>query len=298
VSSFRFAFILVVLALIVAYPLRAADDDASGDVRVMSFNIRFGTAKDGENHWQRRKERVVETIKAFAPDLFGTQETLGFQRDYLAESLPGYEVLGVGRDDGGEKGEMMALYFKKDRFEELDSGHFWLSETPDVVGSKSWDSSLPRMVTWVKLRDKRATDAQPILFVNTHFDHMGKTARLESARLLRRKADELGKGCSIIITGDFNAGEGSDPYQALFGNDSAVVDTYRRTHPKREEDEGTFSGFRADSRQGARIDWIAVSKDWEVVDTQVDRTHHEGRTPSDHYPVNAVLKRPGKAPEQ
>jgi endonuclease/exonuclease/phosphatase family metal-dependent hydrolase len=129
-----------------------AGEDAVA-IRVMSFNIRYGTAADAENHWDKRKEFLLETIQNFDPDLLGTQETLAFQRDYLAEKLAGYGYLGIGRDDGMEQGEMMALYYRKDRFEKLDGGHFWLSETPEKIGSKSWDSSLPRMATWVKLKD-------------------------------------------------------------------------------------------------------------------------------------------------
>src|SRR5262249_3779128 len=151
------------------------------------------TAKDAENHWDKRKEFMVEVINKFGPDLLGTQETLSFQRNFLAERLPGYGCVGVGRDDGREKGEMMALYFKLDRFRKLDEGHFWLSETPETVGSKSWDSSLPRMVTWVKLEDKQIGDS-PLYFFNTHFDHMGPKARLSSARLLRQKIIELASG--------------------------------------------------------------------------------------------------------
>lgn len=268
-------------------------DEEGLEVRVMSFNVRYGTARDGENHWDRRKEFLLETIQNFDPDLLGTQETLGFQRDYLAEAMPGYGWLGVGRDDGQERGEMMALYFREERFEKLDGGHFWLSETPDVVGSKSWDSSLPRMVTWVKLRDKRAEDAPPILFLNTHFDHRGREARLESSRLIRRKVESMGEGCRVIVAGDFNAGEGSPPYQALFdeseGMESPLVDTYRVIHPERGDHEGTFSGFVATATRGPRIDWIGVSRDWQILSAEIDRTEREGRTPSDHFPITAVV---------
>jgi endonuclease/exonuclease/phosphatase family metal-dependent hydrolase len=272
----------------------AADEGA--DVRVMSFNIRYGTADDGENRWDLRKEFLIETIKVFDPDLLGTQETLGFQRDYLAEKLPQYDHLGVGRDDGKESGEMMALYYKRDRFEKLDGGHFWLSETPDSPGSKSWDSSLPRMVTWVKLRDRNAPSASPIAFFNTHFDHRGPEARLESARLIRRKLAEIGEGCSIIVTGDFNSGEGSEPYKALFdatdGQDSPVIDTFRTAHPEHGESEGTATGrFRASDTRGPRIDWIAAGRDWQMIEATIDRTSRDGRTPSDHFPVMAVLWR-------
>ena len=159
------------------------------------------------------------TVEAFSPDLLGTQETLAFQRDDLVGRLPGYATFGVGRTDGQEDGEMMSIFYRTDRFEKLDGGHFWLSESPDVVGSKSWDSSLPRMASWLKLRDKKNNGA--VWFVNTHFDHRGPEARLQSAKLIRRKVAELAGGQHAIVTGDFNAGADSDPYKALFGKASA-----------------------------------------------------------------------------
>jgi endonuclease/exonuclease/phosphatase family metal-dependent hydrolase len=291
-----FTFFLLFVVALVATPATGISAEEGADVRVMSFNIRYGTADDGENRWDLRKEFLVETIQAFNPDLLGTQETLGFQRDYLAERLPEYDFLGVGRDDGKEEGEMMALYYKRDRFEKLAGGHFWLSETPEAPGSKSWDSSLPRMVTWVKLRDRNAPSAQPIAFFNTHFDHRGPEARLESARLIRRQIAMIGKGSSIIVTGDFNSGEGSEPYQALFapaeGQDSPVVDTFRTAHPERGENEGTATGrFRAGDTGGPRIDWIAAGRTWQIVEATIDRTSRDGRTPSDHFPVMATLRR-------
>ncbi len=286
---------LAVVALMSSHVI--AQDNAPADVssiKVVSFNIRYGTAADGDNHWDKRREFLIETIKTMKPDLLGTQETLGFQRDYLASNLPDYNHLGVGRDDGKEAGEMMALYYLRERFEKIDGGHFWLSETPEVVGSKSWDSSLPRIVTWVKLNDRKQPDAPKILFMNTHFDHMGKTARLESARLIRRKLIELGEDCRLIVTGDFNADKQSPPYDALFAEaenqPSPVIDTYRATHPNRTTDEGTFSGFKSGTTKGARIDWIGVSSDWKIDSAEIDRTARDGRTPSDHYPVTATLK--------
>ncbi len=271
-----------------------AAEPTAGDVKVMSFNIRYGTAKDGENHWDKRKEFLAETVAAFDPDLLGTQETLGFQRDFLAKKLTGFDVLAAGRDDGKEKGEMMALYWRKARFEKQAGGHYWLSEKPDVAGSKSWDSSLPRMATWVKLKDKTKPNAKPVLFVNTHFDHIGKVARFESAKLIRDKIATLGEGCAVIVTGDFNSGEGSEPYKALFDPrekvESPVLDSYRMMHPKREPGDGTSTGFKAGVSRGSRIDWIGVSKDWKVIAAGIDRTERDGRTPSDHFPVTAVLR--------
>jgi endonuclease/exonuclease/phosphatase family metal-dependent hydrolase len=292
--------LLLILALSVPHglPVRAqiTSSPSPGEdvqVRVMSFNIRYGTASDGDNHWDRRREFLLETIRTFNPDLLGTQETLKFQRDWLAEKLPDYEVLGVGRNDGKDDGEMMALYFRRDRFECLDSGHFWLSETPDVIGSQSWDSALPRMVTWVRLRDRQQPDTAPVLFLNTHFDHKGPKARLESARLLRQRVESLRDGAAVVVSGDFNAGADSDPYRALFGEPdgaaSPLVDSYRVAHPSVATDEGTFSGFKASETKGARIDWIGVSRDWTVVNAAIDRTARDGRTPSDHCPVTAIL---------
>jgi len=272
--------------------------EQSGDdgnlIRVMSFNIRYGTANDGVNHWTKRKEFLVETIAAFGPDLLGTQETLLEQRDYIQTKLVGYDSFGVGRDDGKEHGEMAAVFYRSARFEKLDGGHFWLSETPDTVGSKGWDAALPRIATWVKLKDLKNADSKPILFLNTHFDHVGKKARVESAHLIRRKTGELGQGCNLVVTGDFNAEVDSEPYAALFANAagqaSSVLDTFRVVSPKGSGDEGTFSGFKAKQTAGTRIDWIGCSRNWRVRSSTIDRTERDGRTPSDHFPVTAILE--------
>lgn len=282
--------LLIVATWAVLWPSFAS----AADLRVMSFNIRYGTASDGENHWDQRKVFLVETIQKFAPDLLGTQETLGFQRDYLAEKLIGYEAIGVGRDHGDERGEMTAVLFRTERFEKLAVGHFWLSETPEVPGSKSWDTSLTRMVTWVKLKDLKATPPEELFFFNTHFDHRGEVARQESARLIRRRIATVAGATPTVLTGDFNAGEGSPPYQALFVEEGAVklLDTYRTHFPQKQAEEGTFSDFNASETQGTRIDWIACTRHWKVAEAGIDRTAKEGRTPSDHFPVTAVLAQP------
>jgi endonuclease/exonuclease/phosphatase family metal-dependent hydrolase len=275
---------------VVALFAPVADAD---DLRVMSFNIRYGTADDGDNHWDNRREFLIETIRDFEPDLLGTQETLGFQKDYIADRLTEFESFGVGRDRGDDEGEMTAVFFRRDRFEKLDGGHFWLSETPDVPGSISWDSSLTRMVSWLKLRDLAADGETELFFFNTHFDHRGVQARLESAKLLRRMIDEITGDSPVIVTGDFNAGEGSEPYQALFEVDTFRVrlrDTFRELHTERGREEGTFSGFAADNITGDRIDWIGCSEHWTINSAEIDRTTREVHTPSDHWPVEAVLE--------
>ncbi len=271
-----------------AMPLSAQED---GDLRVMSFNVRLGVADDGANSWEHRKSLLAKTIQDFDPDLLGTQETWGFQAEYLLDQLPGRAYLGWDRQPGSDDGEQCGLLYRTARFEKASAGQFWLSETPEVPGSKSWDSSLPRVVAWVELRDRRRPGAR-LFFFNTHFDHRGPEARRESARLLRARLRELGSSDAWIVTGDFNCPEASPPYQALVGAGSdglTVVDSYRSLHRRREEGEGTFGGFTG-NRSGGRIDWVLHSTTLETVSAAIDRTEEGGRFPSDHYPVTAVLR--------
>lgn len=258
-------------------------------IRVSTFNIRFATADDKENHWDLRQGALLDAIKDFDADILATQETLAVQRDFIVKNLPHYAAVAVGRDDGKDAGEMTATFYRKDRFDLLDSGHFWLSETPEVPGSKSWDTAITRMATWMKLRDRRSARSRPILVINTHFDHVGKTARLESAKLIARRAQELGGDCSTIILGDFNCTEDDAPYRAL--QIPGVFDAYRTAVPKRSKNEATFQAFDASKTAGNRIDWILCSEDFEVLSAQIDRAKRRGRLPSDHFAVNAVLDR-------
>ena len=187
-------------------------------LRVLSFNIRYGTADDGTNRWSYRRDLVIQTIRANAPDVIGMQEVLAFQADELRQALPEYEYVGVGRDDGVRGGEAVPIMFKRERFVPVDLGHIWLSPQPDQPGLCGWDAACPRMITWVRLGFRKYPLNSFYVF-NTHFDHHGERARLESAKLLRRATDALG-GKPLIVMGDFNCGPGSPPY--------AVPDCRRR----------------------------------------------------------------------
>ena len=277
----------------------APADSTRITLRIMSFNLRYGTVGDGENAWEFRRQLVRDTILAFSPDVLGTQECLAFQAEFLQGQFPDYGFVGAGRDDGDRAGEMCAIFFRRDRYDPLASGHFWLSETPDRPGSKSWDSALPRMVSWVKLRAKGDTSLTFCIF-NTHFDHRGRTARRESARLLRRQALAIAQGSPLIFTGDFNAPanlQAKGPYRELISSatpsdpvsDPGFLDTYRIRHPRPERDEGTFNGFTG-ATTGQRIDWIVVTPHCDVLDAAIVRIHKAGRYPSDHFPVTAVLR--------
>ena len=256
------------------------------DLKVMSFNIRLGVANDGENHWDKRKELVFKTIKNFGPDLLGLQEVWHMQEEYLKNKLSDYAYYGRSRRTKPREGEQCAVMFRKDRFEMVKGRTFWLSETPDVVESKSWDSSLPRIANWTLLRDKKNNQSE-VFFINTHFDHKGKESRKQAALLLKRRIQELKEGVQVIITGDFNAREDSDPYLGLVGG--KILDTYRTAHKSRTEEESTLSGWNGRT-SGNRIDWVLCSRNYRVLSAQIDRTEFSGRYPSDHYPVTAILR--------
>ncbi len=276
---------LLLLLLPLTSSLAAADP-----LRVMSFNLRYGSANDGDNHWDLRRENLLTTIADFAPDLLGTQETLQFQADYVAEQLPQYSYFGRSRMK--TPNEHCGIFYRTERFTWLAGGHFWLSETPEVPESLSWDSSLPRMASWVLLSDKQRELAPAVLFINTHFDHRGAQARLQSATTIRQRIAALAaiaNNPQVIVTGDFNTGTDSEPYRALLQDNDSLQDTYHVLHPEQTSEQGTFNGF-AGKTNGERIDWILASPSLQVLSADIDRRSFAGRNPSDHFPVTAVLQ--------
>ena len=260
-------------------------EDGSEQLRVMSFNIRYGLAKDGDNSWPNRDSFVADVAKEFRPDLLGIQEAMGFQADYLKQQMPDWKYFGTSRD-ANNQGEQCGIFVRASRFEILNDGQFWLSETPDIKFSKSWDSSLPRIATWVHLKDK--VTGKNIVYLNTHFDHRGAEARLKSAQIIREFVDKRKKNHTIIVTGDFNCGVQSLPYNALLATDR-LNDTWQTAHPTKTMKEGTFNGFQGKD-DGARIDWVLCSPSFSVIEAVIVKTSRNGKFPSDHFPVTAVLK--------
>lgn len=270
----------------------AQESERRPPIKVMSFNIRYGTASDGHNSWNFRQHLVEDTIRLYGPDLLGTQETLKFQADWIREKFPEYGFHGVGRDDGKEAGEYCAIFYRKDRFEVINSGHMWLSETPDVPGSKSWDAALPRMLSWVALRDMDDPTQPAMVFSNTHFDHRGREARLKSAELIRSRFEQMPEDAPVIIVGDFNTTSRRAPYACLVceGEDTRpLVDSYIAIHPEASKNEATFSAWR-NRREGERIDWVLHSRHFNTLNAGIDYTQEDDRNPSDHYPVWANLR--------
>lgn len=181
-------------------------------INTMSFNIRYDQPKDAEQNWHNRKENVIRMLNFYDLDIIGMQEVLVSQLNYMKEHLPEYGVVGVGRNDGKEKGEFSPVFYRKDRFKMVKTETFWLSDTPDKV-SKGWDASLPRIATWTILQDKNT--GKEVLFINTHFDHRGVQARIESAKLLKSKILLLAEERPVILTGDFNSVPDSEAIKHL-----------------------------------------------------------------------------------
>ncbi|CAN5591638.1 endonuclease/exonuclease/phosphatase family protein [soil metagenome] len=266
----------------------------SRDLRVMSFNLRCPTFIDGWNYWPFRKELLVQTIRGFEPDVLGTQECVSSQADYLQEQLPDYEFVGAGRDDGKRGGEMCGVFFRRSRFEKLDSGHFWLSQSPEKPGSRSWGAFWSRMVTWTKLRQRDS--GQTFCLFNTHFEVFSGKARVESAGLLRSKMRSIAGERPAIVTGDFNDVPESETYRALTigGNsttDPKLTDTFRAAHPQLTSEECTMHSFSGKQR-GPRIDWILTSSSVQTIAATINRNKAGLRYPSDHFPVEAILRLP------
>jgi endonuclease/exonuclease/phosphatase family metal-dependent hydrolase len=260
-------------------------------IRVMSFNIRCANYDDGENSWENRKSLVLARIRAFQPDLLGIQECRDdAQAGFLKSNLKEYQFYGVQRGGAGDTAlEMAPILFLKASFQIIQSGHFWLSETPEILGSKSWDSVFARTATWVQLLHRNS--GRTLFFLNTHFDYQ-PIAINGATRLLRQWVERTVLQYPLILTGDFNADKNSSAYQCLTA-DHLLFDVHRQVLSS-GEDEPTFHGF-GQKTELSPIDWILASKNFEVVTTSVDTFHEGNRYPSDHYPILAVLKLEGKS---
>jgi endonuclease/exonuclease/phosphatase family metal-dependent hydrolase len=265
----------------------------SSTINIMTFNIRFANPDDGYNYWNNRTDLVKSMIQYHEADIIGLQEAMKVQLDDFTKMLPNYEWFGVCRTDGSTNpnpdNEFSAILYRNDRFERLDGATFWLSETPDKVGSKAWDAALPRIVTWAKFRDKQS--GKTFFHVNTHFDHVGVKAREESAKLILEKIASIAKDAPVVLTGDFNCNETEAPYRAItntsdkrFLKDAMLISKTPHHGPL-----STWSGFNFPGVPGRRIDFIFVNDKIQVQKHAILAESWSGRFPSDHLPVLAKL---------
>jgi endonuclease/exonuclease/phosphatase family metal-dependent hydrolase len=277
-----FFVLLLMFALFNAISLFGQDDVP---IRVMTFNIRYDNPEDGINRWDNRKSMV--TVLSDSSDIFGMQEVLFQQLDDIWASLSGYRMVGVGREDGKTKGEYAPIFYNADRFRTLDQGTFWLSPTPKDTASVGWDAALTRICTWGKFREW--SSGLEFYFLNTHFDHMGDTARVESARLIVDFINKETNDLPVILTGDFNSTSKDEPYSILTNPENGLKDVCQSDISLNACNEGTFNGFGSEN-DPQRIDMIFFKGRWEVGSYKVLKIKEDDVFISDHWPVVAEFK--------
>ncbi|CAF0897289.1 unnamed protein product [Rotaria sordida] len=265
-----------------------SSQQCTSSFRLMTYNIRCDTIFDGKNQWHRRKNRVINLIRHYSPDLLGVQEPVPQQMTDLQTELSNYGSYGVGRNDGRDSGEFCSIFYCHDRFELNDKGTFWLSEGPDTPGTKGWDAVFPRICSWVKLKD-RLTNKE-IYYFNTHFDHEGRIARQQSARLILARIEQIaGPSTPTILTGDFNSGPESDAYRTIIANTN-IQDAKLSTESPHSGPHGTWCTFDVKHGIGDRIDYIFITSSHFKVLKHAHLTDSENKVyPSDHLPVLAEL---------
>lgn len=268
-------------------------------ISAMSYNLRSSSQKDGEDAWEHRRDSVADVLRAHRPDLIGFQEAREEQLDDLRERLSAYTYVGSGRLDGESEGEYCAIGYRNDRFESLDRSTFWLSETPEEPGSKGWDASHSRIVTYARLEDLVTGDE--VYAFNTHFDHHsppenpGETARRESVRMLRSRIDEIDPDVPVIVTGDFNCREDEEPYRLM-------TDDAEGVRPLRDARYASRLGYHGptttcndfdEPKPEHKIDYVFVTAGCDVVSHGAyEHTYDDGRYPSDHFPIKATVLPP------
>lgn len=275
------SFFLSILLLLALSCILSAQE-----LTVASFNIRLKTTSDVGNLWEDRKQAVTNLIQFHEFDIFGIQEGFYEQVQDMKSQLPGFDYIGVGRDDGAQKGEHSAVFFNKQRFKLIKDGTFWLSATDTQSPNKGWDAALPRICTWGVFEDNE--NGKQFIFMNTHFDHRGVEARRESAKLILSKAKELANGLPIILTGDFNVDETNEAYFTL-EKSGVVQDTYGLAKIVYEPNS-TFNAWGKGLKPKQRIDHIFITEPFKVHKYGILTDTYMGKFPSDHFPVMSKLQ--------
>lgn len=255
-------------------------------LRVMTYNVQVA-GNPPPHSWERRRPLMRELLTRESPDIIGAQEARYDQVKGLAADLPVYDWIGLGRD-GGSRGEFMAIFYRRDRFELLAFDHFWLSDTPEVIGSSTWGNTCRRMVTWGRFRD-RPTGREFEVW-NTHFDHEIELARQKSAALVRRRIAATDPVRPLLLLGDFNCAAGASASYTELTAGAGLTDTWTAAAQRRNEGLNTFHGHRPPTRDGVRIDWILARHAVAVSETAIVDYASPGFAPSDHFPVTATVR--------
>ncbi len=274
----------ILAAFLLAVPATSTAEELHLDV--MTFNIRFGTAHDRQNNWPNRQDMTVRMLQKFDADIVGTQELQDFQADFIVRWMPEYRWFGPHRGDALQ--ERSAILYKWREFLPVETGTFWLSETPDVYASQSWDAALPRICTWARfLHVETETD---FYVYNTHFDHVGREARRHSMQLILDHIDEHAGDRPVIFLGDFNVTAERDDVYDMAVTDTGFEDVWL-TAAEREGPTTTWNAFRElDPESDRRIDWILTRGPFEADYIETITYSEDGRWVSDHFPVFARLR--------
>lgn len=282
---------LIALAAVCMPLLGIAKEKVQQPVKVRwgTFNIRCISSDDEKIGcgWDSRKERVAQYVIDSKLDVVGMQEVTFKQLQYLRDYLKDYDYVGVGRTDGKEKGEFTPVFFRKDKYEALEKGNFWLSETPDVPGSKGWDAALERVASYVKLKDKAT--GRIFMAINTHYDHVGVVARKESAKLIMSKIQAIVGNAPAVVTGDFNIEESNEAYTTMVSSEFKMNDAYHMT-ARHTGAPYTFQGFcQISPLKAPKIDFIFITPSIKVLRSHIER-ENPNRQLSDHNPHWADLE--------
>jgi endonuclease/exonuclease/phosphatase family metal-dependent hydrolase len=282
------------LGLPLALPAAAAHDGAAAvlgpargaELHVMSYNLRYASDA-GPHSWQRRRPVLAELLRREQPTVLGTQEGLYRQLTDIERDLPAYyDWIGQGRG-GGHRDEFVAVFFDTRRLAPLASGHFWLSGTPAVPGSRSWGNKAIRMATWVRFADRRTGGEFVVL--NTHLDNASANARQRGAELVRDRIDAFPPALPVILTGDFNIPAETSPQYEVLTRGAGLTDTWTTATRRATPQTGTFHGFGALLPDGPRIDWILTRAATTVRTAAINTFAEDGEYASDHLPAQAVL---------
>ncbi len=276
--------VVVSLLLSILFAQAPVPQPAPGaPLAVMSFNIRYGTANDGDNHWLKRRDQLFDLLREQQADVVGLQEALHFQIEEILRAVPGYDYVGVGRSDGRQAGEYAAILYRTARLKARRSDTFWFSDTPGVVKSTSWGNQIERICTWAYFEDM---EGPSFYLYNVHLDHQSQPSREKSVALLLERVAARDPKLPAVVTGDFNAGEANPAAKAML---ASFRDSFRLLHPGAAE-VGTFNGFKPGQTGGDKIDFVFVEAGTEVLAAEIVRSSRDGRYPSDHFPVTARVR--------
>lgn len=252
-------------------------------LNLISCNIRFDNPADAQNAWAHRRGFLAETLLSHSPDLIATQEGRIHQLREFEADLVNFKILDQHRSWIGER-MYPSIFIREDKFEYLNSGDIWLSETPDIAGSRSFESAFPRLMTWAHLQFKNSE--QSIFVVNTHLDHIKAETRIRQAEVLVNEIErQWNRNCPLIIMGDFNESPEGEVKELLF-HKFELNDCWKQFH---SHEETSHHAFQGEMQNGSRIDWILADKKLSILSCEMDKSEKNGLYPTDHFPVICEL---------